>query len=54
MADKPKIILSWVTPSKGYQETPPMSFEQAESVAGELKRKFPLVYETLTIREQRD
>jgi hypothetical protein len=43
------VRLSWVCPVSGYKITEPLSHAQAEAVARELKQKFPLVHETLTI-----
>ena len=43
------VQLSWVNDQTGYQITGPMTEAHAQSIASELKRRFPLVHETLTI-----
>ena len=45
------VRLSWVTQNRGYTITDPMPVADAQVVARDLHRKFPLVHETLTIHQ---
>jgi hypothetical protein len=51
MSGARKVIITWVNPTTGAQSTPPLPVSEAQNLAAELQRRFPAVYETLTIKD---